>query len=98
MLGIADGAFAMAQTYDPRYLTMHNVTKSVVLDVAFHGAGNDPFSGKGILVGFDAKGMVKRVERRIRGLSQSGDVYVYFKHEDDPQGALNAAALLESFK
>jgi uncharacterized protein YecE (DUF72 family) len=46
----------------------------------------------------DAKGMVKRVERRIRGLSQSGDVYVYFKHEDDPQGALNAAALLESFK
>jgi hypothetical protein len=23
--GIADGAFAMAQTYDPRYLTMHNV-------------------------------------------------------------------------
>lgn len=46
----------------------------------------------------DAKGMVKKVERRIRGLGQSGDVYVYFKHEDDPQGALNAAALLESFK
>jgi polyisoprenoid-binding protein YceI len=40
-------------------LTMHNVTKSIVLDVAFHGAGNDPFSGKGIIVGFDAKGMVK---------------------------------------
>jgi|SRR5580658_3393078 polyisoprenoid-binding protein YceI len=43
-------------------LTMHNVTKSIVLDVTFHGAGNDPFSGKGIIVGFDAKGMVKRSE------------------------------------
>lgn len=41
-------------------LTMHNVTKSIVLDATFHGAGNDPFSGKGIIVGFDAKGMVKR--------------------------------------
>jgi len=41
-------------------LTMHNVTKPIVLDVTFHGAGNDPFSGKGIIVGFDAKGMVKR--------------------------------------
>ena len=41
-------------------LTMHNVTKSIVLDVAFHGAGNDPFSGKDIIVGFDAKGMVRR--------------------------------------
>jgi polyisoprenoid-binding protein YceI len=43
-------------------LTMHNVTKSIVLDVTFHGAGNDPFSGKGIIIGFDAKGMVKRSE------------------------------------
>ncbi len=41
-------------------LTMHNITKSIVLDVSFHGAGNDPFSGKDIFVGFDAKGMVKR--------------------------------------
>jgi polyisoprenoid-binding protein YceI len=41
-------------------LTMHNVTKSIVLDATFHGAGNDPFSGKGVIVGFDAKGMVKR--------------------------------------
>jgi len=43
-------------------LTMHNVTKSIVLDVTFHGAGNDPFSGKDIIVGFDAKGMVMRSE------------------------------------
>ena len=46
----------------------------------------------------DAKDMVEKVERRIRRLAQSGDVYVYFKHEDDPQGALNAASLLQSFK
>ena len=43
-------------------LTMHNVTKTMVLDVTFHGAGNDPFSGKGIIIGFDAKGTVKRSE------------------------------------
>jgi len=41
-------------------LTMHNVTKSIVLDVVFHGAGNDPFTGTGVIAGFDAKGMVKR--------------------------------------
>src|ERR1019366_3506482 len=41
-------------------LTMHNVTKPIVLDVTFHGAGNDPFSGKDIIVGFDAKGIVRR--------------------------------------
>lgn len=43
-------------------LTMHNVTKPVVLDVTFHGAGNSPFSGKGVIAGFDAKGMVMRSE------------------------------------
>jgi len=42
--------------------TMRNVTRSIMLDVTFHGAGNDPFSGKDIIVGFDAKGMVKRSE------------------------------------
>jgi polyisoprenoid-binding protein YceI len=41
-------------------LTMHNVTKSIVLNAVFHGAGHDPFSGKGIIMGFDATGMVKR--------------------------------------
>jgi polyisoprenoid-binding protein YceI len=41
-------------------LTMHNITKPIVLDVTFHGAGNDPFTGKDTFVGFDAKGMVLR--------------------------------------
>jgi polyisoprenoid-binding protein YceI len=41
-------------------LTMHNAIRSIVLDVTFHGAGNDPFLGKAIYVGFDARGMVKR--------------------------------------
>jgi len=43
-------------------LTMHNITKPIVLDVTFHGAGNNPFTGKDVFVGFDAKGMVKRSE------------------------------------
>lgn len=43
-------------------LTMHNITKPIVLDVTFHGAGNDPFTAKDIIVGFDAKGMVMRSE------------------------------------
>jgi polyisoprenoid-binding protein YceI len=41
-------------------LTMHNITKPVVLDVTFHGAGTDPFTGRDTIVGFDAKGLVKR--------------------------------------
>jgi polyisoprenoid-binding protein YceI len=41
-------------------LTMHNVTKPLVLEVSFHGAGNDPFTGKDVILGFDAKGVVKR--------------------------------------
>lgn len=41
-------------------LTMHNITKPIVLDVTFHGAGNSPFTGKDIYMGFDAKGMVRR--------------------------------------
>jgi polyisoprenoid-binding protein YceI len=43
-------------------LTMHNVTKEIVLDATFHGGGNDPFTGKGVIVGFDARGVVKRSE------------------------------------
>jgi uncharacterized protein YecE (DUF72 family) len=41
---------------------------------------------------------LKEVERKVRSLAHDGDVYVYFKHEDTPEGALNAAALLERFK
>ena len=43
-------------------LTMHNMTKEILLDASFHGGGNDPFTGKGVIVGFDAKGVVKRSE------------------------------------
>jgi len=43
-------------------LTMHNITKPIVLDVTFHGAGHDPFTGKDIIVGFDAKGVLMRSE------------------------------------
>lgn len=41
-------------------LTMHNITKATVLDVTFHGAGQDPFTGKDTIVGFDAMGAVLR--------------------------------------
>jgi uncharacterized protein YecE (DUF72 family) len=41
---------------------------------------------------------LKEVERKARRLAESGPVYIYFKHEDTPEGALNAAALLERFK
>ena len=32
---------------------------------------------------------------RFAALAEQRDVYVYFKHEDDPTGALNASAFLE---
>jgi uncharacterized protein YecE (DUF72 family) len=41
---------------------------------------------------------LNEVERKVRRLTQDGDVYVYFKHEDTPEGALNASALLQLFK
>ena len=33
--------------------------------------------------------------KRFRALAEHRDVYVYFKHEDEPTGALNATAFLE---
>jgi uncharacterized protein YecE (DUF72 family) len=33
--------------------------------------------------------------KRFAALAQQRDVYVYFKHEDEPTGALNATAFLE---
>jgi uncharacterized protein YecE (DUF72 family) len=33
---------------------------------------------------------------KVSGLAKRGDVFVYFKHEDTPEGALNAEALLAS--
>ena len=38
---------------------------------------------------------LKEIERKVRGLAKDSDVYVYFKHEDTPEGALNAVKLLE---
>ena len=40
----------------------------------------------------------KALEERIAKLSGAGDVYVYFKHEDDPKGALWAEDLLKQLK
>jgi uncharacterized protein YecE (DUF72 family) len=36
----------------------------------------------------------KAVAERVRRLARSGDVFVYFKHEETPEGALRAEALL----
>ncbi len=33
---------------------------------------------------------------RVRRLARSGDVFVYFKHEETPEGALHAEALLRA--
>jgi uncharacterized protein YecE (DUF72 family) len=38
----------------------------------------------------------KALEERVAKLGKAGDVYVYFKHEDTPEGALNAETVLTS--
>jgi uncharacterized protein YecE (DUF72 family) len=38
------------------------------------------------------------LEQRIARLGNSGDVYVYFKHEDTPEGALHAESVLSAAK
>ena len=38
----------------------------------------------------------KALEQRIARLGDTGDVYVYFKHEDTPEGALHAEGLLSA--
>jgi uncharacterized protein YecE (DUF72 family) len=40
----------------------------------------------------------KSVAQKVRRLAHSGDVFVYFKHEDTPAGALNAEAVLAATK
>jgi uncharacterized protein YecE (DUF72 family) len=40
----------------------------------------------------------KAVAERVRRLARSGDVFVYFKHEETPKGALRAEALLRSVR
>jgi hypothetical protein len=40
----------------------------------------------------------KAVTVRARELVRSGDVYVYLKHEDTPEGAVTAEAVLKALK
>ena len=40
----------------------------------------------------------KTLEQRIAQLASRGDVYVYFKHEDTPEGAIHAESLLSAAK
>jgi uncharacterized protein YecE (DUF72 family) len=40
----------------------------------------------------------KAVTARVRELARSGDVYVYLKHEDTPEGAITAETVLKAFK
>jgi uncharacterized protein YecE (DUF72 family) len=45
--------------------------------------------------GYDAA-EIATFAKQFVGLAATRDVYVYFKHEDEPTGALNAVALLKS--
>jgi uncharacterized protein YecE (DUF72 family) len=40
----------------------------------------------------------KALEQRIARLGSNGDVYIYFKHEDTPEGALHAEGVLSAAK
>src|ERR1700720_3440950 len=40
----------------------------------------------------------KELEQRIARLGNAGDVYIYFKHEDTPEGALHAETVLSTAK
>lgn len=40
----------------------------------------------------------KAVIPRVRELARSGDLYVYLKHEDTPEGAVTAEAVLKAFQ
>src|ERR1035438_2371389 len=40
----------------------------------------------------------KAVMDKVSGLAKKGDVFVFFKHEDTPEGAWNAEALLTSLR
>jgi len=40
----------------------------------------------------------KKISRQVTEAAQNGDVFVYFKHEDTPEGALHAEKLLRAAK
>ncbi len=35
------------------------------------------------------------IAKKVAGLAEKGEVFAYFKHEDTPEGALYAEALLK---
>ena len=39
----------------------------------------------------------KAISRKAESAARAGDVFIYFKHEDTPEGAVNAERLLEEF-
>jgi uncharacterized protein YecE (DUF72 family) len=41
---------------------------------------------------------VAKLKKRIEQLLEKGDVFVYFKHEDTPEGAIHAERLVGSFR
>ena len=41
---------------------------------------------------------LKSVAQKVRRLARNGDVFVYFKHEETPEGALRAEALLQAVR
>jgi uncharacterized protein YecE (DUF72 family) len=45
--------------------------------------------------GYEA-GQIAALAKHLAELSQTRDVYAYFKHEDEPTGALNASAFLKA--
>ena len=45
-----------------------------------------------------SKAEMAELTKRIEGLLEKGDAYVYFKHEETPEGALNAERLLQALK
>ena len=39
-----------------------------------------------------------QLKKRVQGLLEKGDTYIYFKHEETPEGALNAERLLQGLR
>ena len=45
-----------------------------------------------------AESALRQIENRLQESAIRGDVFAYFKHEDTPQGALQAEALLRNLR
>lgn len=55
-------------------LTIKDVTKPITLDVTFNGGRESPMPGRPYMIGFDAKGTIKRSDFGLTGTSWSGFV------------------------